>query len=61
MAQSATAFPAAVENTEEAATTTKQEDWRSNLKIPPKDTRVKTEVTLLSFFSTSLFQKLNLL
>jgi len=44
MAQPATTFPTAVENTEEPAATTKQEDWRTNLKIPPKDTRVKTEV-----------------
>lgn len=45
MAQPATTFPTAVENTEEPAATTKQEDWRTNLKIPPKDTRVKTEVS----------------
>ena len=45
MAQASTAtFPAAVETSEEPTAAAKSDDWRAALKIPPKDTRVKTEV-----------------
>jgi len=46
MAQaSTTSFPPAAEKTDEAVAAVKTEDWRTSLKIPPKDTRVKTEVS----------------